>query len=195
MSIVLAVATTEYAILKCDGRERSPDNKILTEKKKKFTTINKHLVIGFTGNSGFVSSVLDKAIEMSQILGCDSDGLTVSIFAQILQKVLLENKAIIEMSMLIRAGFALVGLEDNKIIMKSISTGDGLRIIDYSPGKKGSISYLSLVSDQAYKAKDFSQMYNKEKSIEANMDYYIKYIASLDESVNTNISTFKLKKK
>lgn len=195
MSIILAVATSDIAILKCDGRMRGPDNEIIDEKRKKFNIINEHFVVGFTGNSGFVSAVLDKTLEMGRILGYDLKMLSVNSFAPILQKVLVENENLIKQNAVIKAGFVLIGLEDNKIIMKAISTGDGLEIIDYTPLENGSIKYLSLVSDRASRAKGFPEFYTKSESLTTNMDNFIRYIATLDDSVNTNITTFLLKRK
>lgn len=195
MSIVLAVATPSVAVLKCDGRECSHEGIVINEQCQKFSVVGEHCAVGYTGTVELIVAVLDKAVAISKEWGYSSNTLTVTRFSEICQRILAENEAFISRFAKPVINLVFVGLEENKIVLKSLGTGSNYEVLDRTPTEANQISYFSLVSDFANGAIPFHDFYDKSKSLTDNMDNYIKYISTIDFSVNTNISTAVLERK
>lgn len=195
MSIVLAVATPSVAVLKCDGRECSHEGVVINEQRQKFTILGEHCAVGYTGTVDLIIAILDKALAISKEWGYTSDTLTVTVFSEICRKTLAENESFINRFARPVINLVFIGLEDNKIILKSLGTGSRYEVLDRTPTEINQISYFSLLSDFANDAISFNDFFDKNKSLMDNMDNYIKYISSIDFSVNTNITTAVLERK
>ncbi|HBD00118.1 MAG TPA: hypothetical protein DC053_13380 [Lachnoclostridium sp.] len=195
MSIVLSFATTEFAVMKADGRELSSDNKIINEHINKISIIGEHCAAGYAGKVNIITLVINKALEICKECGISQSELTVSTFAEICQKVLINNTEFLSEVDDPCMNLVVIGLENNKIIMKSLGTGNNFEIIDRSPAEKNQFTCFSLTSDFAENAIQFNEFFNEKLSVSENMDNYIKYIASIDPSVNTNITTISIKRK
>ena len=159
MSIVLAVATPSVAVLKCDGRECNHEGVVINEQRQKFTILGEHCAVGYTGTVDLIIAVLDKALAISKEWGYTSDTLTVTVFSEICRKTLAENEAFINRFAKPVINLVFVGLEDNKIIMKSLGTGNGYEIADATPVIANSFKYCSLTSDYANDAIQFNKFY------------------------------------
>lgn len=194
MSIVLAVATSEVVVLKSDGRERAHSGEIINENLQKFSIVGRQCAIGYTGSVSLIKAVLDKASEKSKEYDYTFDTLTVTALSKICQRILIESKDVINTFDSPSINLVFVGLEDGKIIVKSLGTGNNYELADATPTSSNSFRYCSLTSYAADDAIQFNAFYDTNKSLIDNMDNYIKYIATIDDSVNTNISTAVLKR-
>lgn len=170
MSIVLVVATPDVAVLKCDGRECNHEGIVINEQRQKFSVVGEYCTVGYTGTVDLIVAVLDKAVAISKEWGYSSDTLTVTVFSEIRRKILAENEAFINRYANPNINLVFVGLEDNKIIMKSLGTGTNYEIADATPTVANAFKYCSLMSDFAKDAIQFNCFYDKSKSLVDNMD-------------------------
>ena len=69
----------------------------------------------------------------------------------------------------------------------------GYEINNFTPTDETHIKYITLGSDIQKDAVPYSNYYNVDKNIESSMNKYIRYISSIDPSVNDHIFTRKLK--
>lgn len=186
MSIVIAFATQDRIIVKCDGREL--DNKthnIVSEDTIKYFQITPNCIIGYTGCKNICEQIVshiannisvDKNIEPDSII-------------KLLQIIAQNNYQSLHNSAFLVAGIRYKNNETSSVIL-GISYQDKYTQIVESIPTNYEPAQITIGSDYIDKIK---MKFNQQKSIESNMNDYIREIAKHDNSVNDHISTAKIK--
>lgn len=188
MSIVIAVATMNKVIIKCDGRERDAvDHHIISEEFQKIRIINAHHVIGYTGDVQFIYHSLIQFFRSLETIGFTRDKLTPRFFSESLSMAFARDIEHINQNN-IKANFVSAGVENNKIVLYSFCTGTNGNVEYLSPSPQKPVTFCTLTSSKAAKAISLETFCKLDFS-ENKLNDYIKYIASIDDSVNTNIFT------
>lgn len=183
MSIVIAYANQERAVIKSDGRELDLNGNIVSEDSKKIQTLSDECIIGYTGNKQYCEGAIEcfkQNIKHSNPLD------DIFVLQSILQKTF---------DMTGTSNFIIVGKHSGKIILLYLSYQDRYSsFVDKSPYKEPRSIYTGIVSGvDDIESIDFVDLYDNSKSLEANMNDYIRYIASLNNHVNDHICTRKLR--
>lgn len=190
MSLVLAVATKNFAVLKSDGRGiSSVTGKITSEDIHKLSLVGKHCVIGYTGIGEAVSRIINKATLLCNERGYTPDTITATVLSEICRETMESEREYIYSFDGSSVNLVIAGVEDNAIIAKAIGYGTDLKLMDFTPKPHQEFLCCSLASPRAKHAKKFQDFPSSMKHLLEDMDRYIKYIASVDDSVNTNIAT------
>lgn len=175
MSLVIALATDRHIVLKTDGRECSAiDNHVVDEYSNKSIEINNKTIMGYTGNKQLCEALaLDTKDRFNGKQFKIKDIITFFEF----------NFQIMKLSNL-DAQFVLCFIENATPYIISWSSSN-----NFQRDVKGAGGYCILGTDIA-DATPFEYDFNI--TVDENMDNYIYKIASLDSSVNTNITTRKI---
>ena len=186
MGIVLTCANSQRLVVKCDGREKSEHGAVLSENQLWYTQFSDKCIIGYSGDKmvcEMLITALHKALE-------EQDRSNSFEITEELQKLLMNTTDTTE-----DCSFIIAGIFQGRTHLYGMSYQDHFAsILDKSPIDEDIICENLIIGSQILSsAESFSQQYDTKKSIEANMNGYIRYISSMDDSVNTNISTCKLK--
>lgn len=185
MSIVIAYASIDHIIIKCDGRECDTDtNKIVSEGTIKIRNIGKNCLIGYTG----IKQYCECAVELFKtVLNGKDPFLNIKIFQDLLLNSYNETNKF-------KAYFIITGIYNNKIVLWYLSSENGFKNIENnSPSIECPEKYVTIGSKEINTAIQFCDFYNNSLTIENNMNNYIKYISSLSYSVNDHITTKEIK--
>jgi hypothetical protein len=192
MSIVIAVATLDRVIVKSDGLERFAESKeVKSQNCKKFVYVNPNCIIGFTGLKHLCDLIIDEYLKRVRDANINVNDLTVSIISN---QICMLAKNINHFNHLNENNaYVIAGIEDNKVVLYGFSNKNGYELINSSPSEGEPLKYLVLGSDIQNSCIPFSKFYDSKKSIESNINDYIRYISTVDPSVNDYIFTSKLK--
>lgn len=185
MSIVMACATPTRVVVKCDGREIDPSsNKIISEDTIKFAQITPECIIGYTGNKQFCEECVNRFKRSIETYNpFDNIDLFQDILAIQSYKIHTESDFI-------------TGKWNNKIILWALTYRNTYSsLIDQSPGDKETSlpSYIIIGSKEMGNLDGFETHYQAEKSIELNMNNYIRYVSGILFNINDHITTCKIR--
>lgn len=184
VSIVIAYANQNRTIVKCDGRECDTNtNRIVCEDTIKIKSIGNNCLIGYTG----VKQYCEKVVEIFNVsLNKQDPFVNIKIFQALLQRSYKNRKY--------RAYFIITGNYNGKIVLWYLSWENGFASIDdNSPTSEYPEKYVVIGSKEIETAVPFDNFFNSSLTIEANMNNYIRYIATLSHEVNDHIKTMKIK--
>lgn len=185
MSIVIACATNNRVVIKSDGREIDAVTKqVVSEDSEKIRQITTECYIGYTGSKQFCEYALDC---FAEALDHQNPFENIQILQELI-KGMCESKPN-------DCNFIIAGKWQNKIILWVLSGSDAFdNITDESPTQGlDEIKQVAVGSRQMEGAANFTDMYNRDVSIESNMNDYIRYAATISEDINDHISTRKVR--
>lgn len=70
---------------------------------------------------------------------------------------------------------------------------DSYKVQDSSPKKDNKNGRFAIIGSEKVTKNDFNSNYDLNRSSESNMNSFIRYMATLDDSINDRIFTIKLK--
>lgn len=183
MSLIITCATQNRVVVKCDGRARDGEtDEIISEDIVKFKRINENCIIGHGGELNFCELTIDAFIKL---LGEGNPFEHINIFQYILQNTTIDEYL---------GDFIVTGKNNGKIILWSLGYKDNYSTItDNSPTDNTHIAEsVVLGCKEIDDTWGFWEMYDKEISLETNMNAYIRRISLISPSVNDHISTAKI---
>lgn len=195
MSLVLVAATNDVAIMKSEGRQCGRDGSILSEEFVKFSVLGDQCIVGYTGSVELINSVLNKAMDTCKLWGYTKETLTVTAFCEVCEKIFQMNVEAISNILEVPNDFrrvvnlVMMGMENGKIVIKTIGSGTGHQLVDASPADNGMLRHISFLPPESMDAVKFDVFYDRTRTLQQNMDDYIRHIATNDPSINTNIYT------
>lgn len=184
MSVVLAVATQERIIVKSDGRERDADTRqIISEDLHKFAKVSLNCIVGYTGTKYVGQQITDEIIRVIP----ENAKIEPDSVAKLIQRICQNN-----LKECYGCAFVVAGIsyQLQKPILYGVSYTDNFLNINnsfYQNNIPGSI----FIGSEWINKTEF--IMNNERSLESNMNDYIKLIAANDDCVNDHISTIKLR--
>jgi hypothetical protein len=189
MSIVIAVANISRVVIKSDGLiEDAQTVNLKSSDYEQITNLNKDCMIGYYGDNDHCELIINEYKRLASVSNVDIDSLkptTVIYDLCEISKALNDNNEVVS--------FIVAGKENNKIVLFGFTSNDEFIINNLTPEDDGHIKYITFGSDIQKSAMTFTKFHSAGRSIEQTMNQYIKYISSIDTSVNDVIYTRKIK--
>lgn len=188
MSIVIACANKNRVVIKCDGRELSEHGAIISEEQTWFSQLSDQCFVGYAGDK-IICDMLLIALKQ-QLQANESNENDIHNTALVLQTLLQSTSETTD-----DCSFIIAGISQGTTQLYGLSYQDHFQtLLEKTPSEEDVICE-NLIIGPPYltKAEPFNKMYDAKKSIESNMNNYIRYIGSKDRAVNDNIQTGKAK--
>ncbi|MDO4274173.1 MAG: hypothetical protein Q4D16_10915 [Eubacteriales bacterium] len=187
MSIVIACANQSRVVIKSDGREKSEYGAILSEDQNWFTQLSEQCFVGYAGDKivcDMLIIALKKQLEEDNIKDIRQIALALQHILQATSETTTDN-----------CSFIIAGISQETPQLYGLSYQDHFQtLLDKSPADKNVICKNLIIGPPAMAdAEPFNKMYDTNKTIESNMNDYIRYMGTIDKSVNDHIRTGKLK--
>lgn len=188
MSLVIAVANMSRVVVKCDGLTRDgKTGEIKSQDYIKMVKLNNNCIVGYTGVKEDCELVLSEYKRLAIQSNVDVETLKPTTVIYDLSVLAKEMNTVNS-----KISFLVAGREDGKIVLFGFVSKENYQINNCTPTDDDFIKYITLGSDIQQDAIDFSKFYNPDKGIEISMNEYIKYISTIDPTVNDHISTKKI---
>lgn len=188
MSFVIAVANMSRVVVKCDGLDRDIETgEINSQDYERIVSLNPNCIIGYTGSKELCEAIIDEYKRLASESNVDMNNLkptTITYDLCELSKAMNTNNQEIS--------FLVTGCENDRIVLFGLASKDEYELYNYSPVDENYIKYITLGSDALNGVIQFSNYYHGGNPIESTMNKYIKYISTLDPSVNDCIFTKKV---
>lgn len=188
MSIVIAVANMSRVVVKSDGLDSDLETGgIKSHDYERMVRFNSNCIVGFTGINEQCEAIIDQYRDLAFNSNIDIDNLkptTITYDLCELSKEMNTNNNEIS--------FLVTGCENNRIVLFGFTSKEGYVINNFTPVDDKHVKYITLGSDIQSEAIQYSKYYHAGKPIELTMNQYIRYISTIDASVNDHIFTRKI---
>ena len=191
MSIILGLADTDNAIIMSDGRvTRHKTGEIIGENCNKTHRFNEYVIVGYSGIKDVSECVIQEMMNLCRenIKTLNADEVTNNL-------CLISQQVVESMSISVPAQMVIAGVDGSrKMTLNVFSKSQNFNISKYVPEPKG-LSYVSLDPDSLTEKNMYRQFLADERfPVETRMRNYIKYVASIDETVNDTIFELSVKR-
>lgn len=189
MSIVIAVANMSRVVIKSDGLVvDSQSEDLKAGNHEQLTNINENCMIGYYGDTSHCEMIIKEYKRLATNSNVDLDNLKPTTVIYDLCEI---SKALHDKNK--DVSFVVSGKESDRIVLFGFTSNDEYVINNLTPEDDGHIKYITFGSDIQASAMTFTKFHSASRSIEQTMNQYIKYISSIDPSVNDVIYTRKIK--